>query len=130
MIRLGQCYEAQENWASAAETFERAAAAYSSAGAPAGVFANTLAGRSLDALGDPGRALEAYRRAVAAWDPDYGEEYEFYAWQQQPSTPPTQQLVDRNRVSKSQLVDRVTMLERADGRAGRDAVRARGLAAP
>jgi tetratricopeptide (TPR) repeat protein len=112
LLRLGQCYEAQLDWARAAETYERAAKTYASGPAPGSVLANTYAGRSHDALGDPVRALTSYRRAVAAWDPDYGERYDFYASQQRPASATPALAVDRSSVTKSQLTDRVDTLAR------------------
>jgi tetratricopeptide (TPR) repeat protein len=76
-LRLGQAEASLGNWKDATDAYQSAARRYASTPV-AVVLAHAYAGRAYEALGRFDEALSSYRRALAAWDNDYGQTYSLY----------------------------------------------------
>jgi tetratricopeptide (TPR) repeat protein len=111
-LRIGQAYEAQGKWLQAADVYRKAATTFAGE-APARVLGDAYAARALEAMGNPEESLRASRRALDAWDTDYGIEYSLAA-SQAPLVPrPALPVPDRTKVTREALAQRVGELERA-----------------
>jgi tetratricopeptide (TPR) repeat protein len=74
-VRVGQCHQLSGDWSAALSAY-LAVPSGGDAAPVARVMAGVLAGRAHEALGEPGEALGGFRRALAQWDPAFGDTYE------------------------------------------------------
>ncbi|HEX5215813.1 MAG TPA: hypothetical protein VFV98_10145 [Vicinamibacterales bacterium] len=112
-MRIGLIDESENNWRAAADAYALAARTYTDAPFAA-VFGAGFAARAHEAAGDFETALGEYRRALAAWRPDYGPALSIAPWQSGgPARPGASPPVDRTRLVKDEIASRIATLTRS-----------------
>ena len=110
-IRIGQIQQAQGDARSAEASFRRAALDYRDE-PMVPLLGAAYAARALEAQGRFDDALPEYRRAIALWDPDFGEALSTAPWEPSRAWPGDDLSPDPTSVTREGLADRAATLAR------------------